>query len=100
MVSLYMPSECAPSAFNEYLNTLGELEGFLESQQCILVGDFNADFDRGGSLPKLLAVFLSELNICACDLSFRGLITTLMKEMMAGMMGVGRGRMSLIRSLV
>ena len=77
MVSLYMPSECTPSAFNEYLNTLGELEGFLESQQCdvsILVGDFNVDFDRGGSLAKLLADFLSELYMCACDLSFRGLI--------------------------
>ena len=29
-----MPADCAASAFNEYLNTLGELEGFLESQQC------------------------------------------------------------------
>ena len=64
MVSLYMPSECVPSAFNGYLNTLGELEGFLESQQCILIGDFNVDFDRGGSLAKLLADFLSELNVC------------------------------------
>ena len=48
MVSLYIPADCASSAFNEYLNTLGELEGFLESQQCdvsILVGDFNVDFD-------------------------------------------------------
>ena len=26
IVSLYMPANCAPSAFNEYLNTLGELE--------------------------------------------------------------------------
>ena len=74
MVSLYMPSECTPSAFNEYLNTLGELEGFLESQQCILVGYFNVDFDRRSSLAKLLADYLSEMNMCACDLSFRGLI--------------------------
>ena len=30
-----------------YLNILGELEGFLETQQCdmnILVGDFTVDF--------------------------------------------------------
>ena len=33
-VYLYLPAECLPSSFNEYLNTLGELQGFLESQQC------------------------------------------------------------------
>ena len=38
-----------------------------------MVGDFNVDFDRG-CLAKLLADFLSELNMRACDLSFRGLI--------------------------
>ena len=71
-----MPAD-AQSAFNEYLNTLGELEGFRESQQCILVGDFNVDFDRGGALAKLLVNFLSELNMCACGMS-----SALMKEMM------------------
>ena len=82
MVSLYMPADCAPPAFNEYLKTLGELEGFLESQRCdvsILVGDFNVDFDWGGALGKVLVDFLSELNLCACDMSFR---SSLMKEMM------------------
>ena len=71
-----MPAD-TQSAFNEYLNTLGELEGFRESQQCILVGDFNVDFDRGGALAKLLVNFLSELNMCACGMS-----SALMKEMM------------------
>ena len=36
----------------------------------VLVGDFNVNFDRGGALGKLLVDFLSELNLCACDMSF------------------------------
>ena len=43
LISLYMPAACQ-SSFVDYLNTLGELQGFLESQQCdvnILVADFN-----------------------------------------------------------
>ena len=45
-----MPTEYHPSSFSEYLNTLGELDEFINSQQCdvnLLVGDFNVDFDRG-----------------------------------------------------
>ena len=45
------------SSFVDYLHTLGELQGFLESQQCdvnILVGDLNVDFDRCSSLTRLL----------------------------------------------
>ena len=72
-----MPAECLPSSFNEYLNTLGELQGFLESQQCdvnILVGDFNVDFDRGGPLAELLVDSMSELNLYVCDLSFHSMV--------------------------
>ena len=29
------------------------------------------DFDRGGSLAELLVEFMSEMNLSACDLSFR-----------------------------
>ena len=55
------------------MNTLG---GFLESQQCILVGDFNVDFDRGGALGKLLLVdFQSELNLCTGDMSFHSSVS-------------------------
>ena len=42
-----MPAESNLSSFCEYLNTLGEVEGFIDSLQCdnnIIVGDFNADF--------------------------------------------------------
>ena len=37
----------------------------------LIVGDFNVDFDRGGSLAELLVEFMSEMNLSACDLSFR-----------------------------
>ena len=31
IICVYLPSECAPSS-SDYLNTLGELDGFIESQ--------------------------------------------------------------------
>ena len=70
LISLYMPAACHSSSFVDYLNTLGELQGFLESQQCdvnILVG---VDFDRCNSLTRLLRDFMSEMSLHACDLSF------------------------------
>ena len=74
MISVYMPAECAPSHFSDYLNTLGEIEGFIDSQQCdniVLAGDFNVDFDRGGSLADILLDFISDLDLVASDLSYR-----------------------------
>lgn len=71
LISVYMPTEYRLSFFSEYLNTLGELEGFITSQQCdvnFVVGDFIVDFDWGGSLAKML------LNLLACDLFFRSSI--------------------------
>ena len=68
-----MPSEYGSSSFNGYLNTLGELEGFMDSHKCdrsILAGDFNVDFNRGGSLADLLTDFVSELNLCNSDLPY------------------------------
>ena len=75
MISLYMPSECRHSLyyFTEYLNTLGELEGLIETEKCdvnMLIGDFNVDFCRDRCLSRLLLDFMSELDLCACDLSF------------------------------
>ena len=73
MISLYMPSECRQSYFTEYLNTLGELEGLIETEKCdvnMLIGDFNVDFCRDGCQSRLLLDFMSELDLCACNLSF------------------------------
>ena len=74
LVSVYMPSVSTPSSNSNYLNVLGELEGFVDSQCCdvnIIVGDFNVDFDRGGAQAELLNDFAAELDLFACDSSFR-----------------------------
>ena len=55
-----------------HIASRGEIEGFIVSQQfdnIVLAGDFNVDFDRGGSLADLLLDFI---NIVACDLSYIG----------------------------
>ena len=40
-----MPTDCGPlSYYSDYLNTLGDLEGFIECQNCdavIVAGDLN-----------------------------------------------------------
>ena len=62
------------SAFSEYLNTLGELQGFISSHQCdvtLVVGDFNVDFTRDWLFNPLLLDFLAEQNLLACDLLFQ-----------------------------
>ena len=49
LISVYMPTDCGPASYDDYLNTLGELEGFIDSPNCnfvIVVGDLNVDFDR------------------------------------------------------
>ena len=77
LICVYMPALSVSSYYSEYLQTLGELEGFIESHQCdlnMLVGDFNVDFDRGGPLAKLLLDFMCELNLTATDLSYRNSI--------------------------
>ena len=69
-----MPGVHNQNSFDAYLSVLGELEGFLDSHVhdlCLLVGDFNANFDRNDSLKGLLLDFIQELDLCACDLFFR-----------------------------
>ena len=58
------------SSLCQYLNTLGELEGLIETEKCDLIGDFNVDFCRDGCLSRLLLDFMFELDLCACDLYF------------------------------
>ena len=74
VICVYMPSLSNPSAYTDYLNTLGELEGFITAHQCddtLIVGDFNADFNRQGPLKQLVLVFMVDLDLVACDLSFQ-----------------------------
>ena len=66
------------SSFSDYVDTLGELEGFCDSRQfeaCIICGDFNVDFERTGRLVNLLDSFMSSSGLVARDLAFRDTIT-------------------------
>ena len=60
---------CTPSTFHPYsafLDTLGELEGFLDTvsyDNFIITGDFNVDFCRDSSVKSLL-LDLSLVMIC------------------------------------
>ena len=66
-----MPS--AVYSATDYLNTLCELESFIDSNPCdgvCIAGDFNLDFGRGGSHVNLLDDFVLELDLVVCDLSF------------------------------
>ena len=77
LINVYMPTDCGPTSYSDYLNVLGELEGFVHSQNCnvvIVAGDFNVDFDRGGQHAKLLDDFMAELKLYACDLNFRNVV--------------------------
>ena len=74
MVFVYMPSSSSPSSFTEYLNTLGELDGFIHSYHSdvvVIVGDFNVGFDRCCQLTNLLCDFMSDHSLCSCDLLFK-----------------------------
>ena len=74
LICVYMPSSSCSSLFNEYLNTLGELDGFIHSHPCdvvIIVGDFNIDFDRRNHVTSLLCDFMSDHDVVSCDLCFR-----------------------------
>ena len=58
----------------DYLNTLGELQGFIASHHydvLLIVGDFNVDYDRACSFHSVLVNFRSELDLVASDLTYR-----------------------------
>ena len=74
LVCVYMPARSSSTASSEYLNTLGELQGFITSQHfdvLLIAGDFNVDFDRSGPFHSLLIDFISDLNLFVCDLPFK-----------------------------
>ncbi len=64
-------------SFNDYLATLGELEGFIDSQSFDrLAGDFNVDFQRD-TQNKLLLSFMGDYILSAVDLTFdRSVLST------------------------
>ena len=59
------------------INTLGELEGFIDSQSfdhILISGDFNVDFDKGGDNAQLLCTFMDDYSLVVADLNFRSAI--------------------------
>ena len=59
LVCVYLPTNFQSTSFTDYLNVLGELEGFIDSQsfdRILISGDFNVDFDRSGDNAQLYAI--------------------------------------------
>ncbi len=78
LICIYMPfSDGSAQSTNDYLITLGELEGFITRHKydhLLIAGDLNVDFDRSNSsLPHLLN-FMSDFNLLAADLPHRSSI--------------------------
>ena len=42
----------------------------VQNIMIIIVGDVNVDFNCGGLFAKFLKDFMTELDLCVCDLSF------------------------------
>ena len=83
LICVYMPSSSSSSLFNEYLNTLGELDGYIHSNQSdvvVIVGDFSVDFDRCNQITSLLSDFMSDHGLCSCD--FLGMMCSLIMSTM------------------
>ena len=75
LVNVYMPSQSLPA---DYLDTLGVLEGFIESYRCdvvAIVGDFNIDFSRVNLSANYLSGFMASCDLVACDLAYGNFIS-------------------------
>ena len=76
VVCVYMPAFVDSSSHMEYLNTVGELQGFIDAQQfdmLIIVGDCGFWLKQGPLVPLLLE-FMSENCLVASDLSYRSYV--------------------------
>ena len=72
-ISIYMPS-FPLHPYSAYLDTLGELEGFLDSvnyDYVIIAGDFNVDFCRASPVNSLLLDFITSNDLCCVDRAFQ-----------------------------
>ena len=72
-ISLHMPS-FPLHPYSVYLDTLGKLEGFLDSvryDHVIIAGDFNVDFCRDSPVKSLLLDFISSNDLCCVDRAFQ-----------------------------
>ena len=73
MICVYMPNDSFQHSSELFPHMLGEIEGFIDSTEfdvCLIVGDFNVDFSRYGSIKDILCCFMSGFNLFACDLLY------------------------------
>ena len=78
LICVYLPHNDGSSAsHNEYLITLGELEGFINchtSDHILIAGDFNVDFYCASITLQHLRNFMTDLNLVSADLPFHSSI--------------------------
>lgn len=79
MINVYLTTDYGSSdSYSDYLLSLGELEGFIDSQtfdNLAVIGDFNADFDRNNATLHLLKSFMDDTDLFAIDLDFHDSIS-------------------------
>ena len=85
IVCVYLPfSDGSSESSNEFLVTLGELEGFIDrysSDYLIIAGDFNVDFNRTSVNRQNLVDFMNDLHLVSADqLSASGIAYKYMKD--------------------
>ena len=85
IVCVYLPfSDGSSESSNEFLVTLGELEGFIDrysSDYLIIAGDLNVDFNRTSVNCQNLVDFMNDLHLVSADqLSASGIAYTYMRD--------------------
>ena len=70
-----MPGFVDSSSYLEYMNTIGELQGFIDSQQFDVLLVVGVDFDKQGTLASLLLEFMTDYSLVATDLSYRSTVS-------------------------
>lgn len=78
LICVYLPfCDGSAESSNQFLITLGELEGFIARHECdhlLIAGDFNTDFNRNNVNLRHLQSFMSDLNLVSADLSHQSSI--------------------------
>ena len=77
IISVYLPIDYRSSNSDDFLLTLGELGGFINSHSfdnIIISGDFNTDFNNSSFRTSLLNNFVEEHDLVAIDTAFHPLI--------------------------
>ena len=77
-ICVYLPfCDGSAESSNQFLITLGELEGFIarhNSDHVLIAGDFNTDFNRNNVNLHHLRSFMSVLSLVSADLSYQSSI--------------------------